>query len=210
MKGFFKKDLYLILGGAKFYLFCILICMLPLGGIYAAGKTGMGFLGLYVMLFVASTLLTLFNYDEQSGWGAYAAAVPGGRRAQVDARYLVALAMTLVVMALQGVMCLFSVVAAHGEEGQWAILPLYAGMMLIYIALLFPLTYRFGNKSRLIMIVLIVLIGSGFGASNVIAFTAGVKEPSFAAVGAVLLAIGAVAVAVSHRVSVAIVRRQEW
>ena len=203
MKGFFKRDLYLMLVGAKFYLAFILV----LGVLLFINKTAMSFVSLYVMIFLASTLLSLFNYDEQNGWGAYAAAVPDGRRAQVDGRYLVALVVTLAAVALQGMVCLLS-----GGEG-WEMVLLYAGMLLVYIALLFPLAYRFGNKSRLIMIILIAVVAGAIGVGGSIGIMAGgpgAKAPSFTAVGAVLLAIGAVAVVVSHRVSVAIVKRLEW
>ena len=204
MKGFFKRDAYLMLVNTKFYLICILV----LGVLFAAGKTGMSFLGLYVIAFVASTLLSLFSYDEQNGWGAYAAAVPGGRKAQVDARYLVALTVALAATVLQGMMYRLS-----GADGQWAILPLYTGMILLYISLLFPLTYRFGNKSRLIMLAFIALMGGVAGAGGAILHTPGSLgggDFPLTAASVPLLAVGVVAVAVSHRVSLAIVRRQEW
>lgn len=204
MKGFFRRDLYLILVSAKFYV----VFILGIGIISALGKMGTGFMGLYLMIFVSSVLLGQFNYDEQNGWGAYAAAIPDGRRAQVDARYLLSLAVVAAATALETAVCMLS-----GEADGPVLAALYAGMMLVYAALLFPLTYRFGNRSRFIMLFVIVLVGAGGGVgSSLVMMPGGLgnHKSALAVAAGVLLPLGMVSMAVSHRVSVGIMRRKEW
>lgn len=197
MKGFFKRDLCLLLLNAKFYL-----CFLGVFAILTLFTDfDLSFLFLYVMIFSASCVLTLFSYDEANHWGAYAAAVPNGRRAQVAARYLMGLAVLGAATALMLLLSLFS-------RGTWsnALTLLYAGLGLVYMALICPLQYRFGVRSRLIMIIAIAILAGGAGATGGVALAINTgSDRSFLALAALpLIAVGLVAMFLSYRISLKI------
>lgn len=204
MKGFLKRDLYFLAINGKFYL-CFIGVMAILA-LFTDFK--MSFLYLYAAIFCASSVISLFNYDEANHWSAYAAAVPDGRRVQVTARYLVALAVDGVAVA---VMLLVSLLGK--ERGGWALALLYGGLGLVYLAVACPLQYRFGIRSRLAMIILIAALAGVFGAVGSIGILSGGidsdKSP-MVAVALPLIAVGLVGLVISYRVSVGIVARKEY
>jgi len=204
MKGFLKRDLYFLAINGKFYLcFMGVFTILTLFTDFSAS-----FLYLYAMIFCASSVIGLFNYDEANHWSAYAAAVPNGRRAQVDARYLVGLLVTGVSMA---VMLLLSLLGK--EEGGWALALLYGGMGLVYLTFMCPLEYHFGARSRLAMIILIAVLAGAFGAAGSIGIiSSGIDaDKSSMVVAAIpLIAVGLVGLVISRQISLRIVAKKEY
>jgi len=203
MKGFFKRDVYFLMINGKFY-FCFMAAMAILAVFTDFSSS---FLYLYATIFCASSVVTLFNYDEANHWTAYAASVPNGRRAQVDARYLVGLLVSAVAAALMLLVSLFS-----KEEGGWVMALLYGGMGLVYLAVACPLQYHFGARSRMVMIILIAALAGLFGAlggAGIIAGTASGGR-SLLAVALPLAALSLAALFISHRISLHIVGRKEY
>lgn len=203
MKGFLRRDGHLLMLNMKFYLvFAVALAALSVFSDFAQA----GFLLFYIMLFCASALIGLFSYDEMNGWQGYAAAAPHGRKAQVDARYALALLVCGGVAIFLVVLGLLSRVS-----GGWAMALLYGGMMLIYIDLVFPLSYRFGSKSRLIMILILAVTagGIGVGSSTVILSGGADDKAAFAAATVPLAAIGLIGMVISHRISVAVMKAKE-
>lgn len=203
MKGFLWRDGYLLALNIKFYL----IFTAAMAALCVFSDFKAGFLLFYVMLFCASSLIGLFSYDEVNHWQGYAAAAPHGRKAQVDARYALALLVSGVGTAFLLALCLLSKMA-----GGWAMALLYGGMMLIYIDVVFPLSYRFGNKSRLIMILILAVLAGGIGVgSSMVVISGGMDsdKTSLAVAAVPLVAMGLVGMVISHRVSVAIMERKE-
>ncbi len=198
MKGFFKRDLSLLLLNAKFYL-----CFLGVFAILTLFTDfDLSFLFLYVIIFSASCVLTLFSYDEANHWGAYAAAVPDGRRAQVAARYLMALLVLGAATALMLLLSLFS-------RGTWsnALTLLYAGLGLVSLAVICPLQYHFGNRSRLVMLIAIAVLAGSAGATGGAALIIGGpgSDKSFLTLAALpLIALGLVGMVLSYRISLKI------
>ncbi len=204
MKGFLRRDLYFLAINGKFYL-----CFMGVMTILAVFTDfSASFLYLYAVVFCASSLIGLFNYDDANHWSAYAAAVPGGRRAQVDARYLVGLLATGAAVA---VMLLVSLLSR--EEGGWAMVLLYGGMGLVYLAFIDPLEYYFGVRSRLVMIILIAALAGVFGAMGAVGIISGGvdadKSPRLA-VALPLIAVGLVGLVVSRQISLRIVAKKEY
>lgn len=200
MKGFMTRDLGLMALNLRFYLAFIVI----MGVVMTFSTSVFGFLNLYVMVFAASSLLGVFSYDEAGHWQSYAAAVPDGRRQQVAGRYGAALAVWALITAVQTVMGLL---AKEGVAGSL----LYSGMFLLYVAFLLPLSYHFGTRSRLVMIVIIgVIAGLVAVAGTTLTLAGGVGGagiPLFAAPA--LLALGGAALAVSYRISLKIMGKKE-
>lgn len=147
MKGFLKRDFYLILPNLRFYAVFILI----MGVVSFLRHTDMvGFFGFYVAIFAASSILGLFSYDDMNHWQTYAAAAPAGRRGQVDGRYAMALLLGT------GVTVTIALLFLLGRDlGQLPTALLYGGMFLVYVDIAIPVGYRFGSNSRVVMAVLI-------------------------------------------------------
>jgi len=204
MKGFLRRDLYFLALNGKFYL-----CFMGIMAILAAFTDfSASFLYLYATIFCSSSVIGLFNYDEANHWGAYAAAVPNGRRAQVDARYLVGLLVTAVAMA---VMLLVSLLSS--EVGGWAMVLLYGGVGLVYLVVVCPLQYHFGARSRLVMIILIAALAGAFGVVGSAAIISGGMDSDKSPLlpwALFLVAVGLVGLVVSRQISLRIVAKKEY
>ena len=98
MMGLVKKDFYLAAGLARSYLIVAAIFLvLSLAGIYE-----FSFLSSFMSLLCIMLPVNVFSYDEQAKWDKYAAALPGGRRAVVQARYVFTLIVSAGAVVLGG------------------------------------------------------------------------------------------------------------
>lgn len=205
MYGFFKRDFYLILPNLRFYFLFLAV----MGIIVTVSQQTVGFFSVYVLAFTVSSLLGLFSYDEFNHWNAYAVAVSRGRKALVDGRYLLSLAAAAVTALLTGV-----VVALKESGTALATGLLYGGLLLIYLALVLPISYRFGHtKSRLITLSVIVLIFGSVGAGMALTKDkAGLLSnlPFPVPLGLAMLAFGLGALLVSWLISRRVVDRKEF
>ena len=204
MKGFIRQDLYHLALNMKFYLvFILCMCLLV-----AFSDFNASFLYLYVLIFSSSALLSLFSYDEVSHWQAYAATTPNGRKAQVDGRYLVGLLLCLAISLLTLILILLS---RHTDY--WSMPIALAAMLLLYIDLMFPLSYRFASRSRLILLIVLAVIAGGAAAGgSLLAFSGGSDYGvgAFNAGAIFLSVIGLIGLVISHRVSVSIMAKKEF
>ncbi len=209
MKGFLRQDLYHLALNAKFSL----VFLVGMGFLVAMTDMNAAFFHFYLVLFSASSLLSLFNYDAANHWQSYAAAVPGGRKAQVDGRYLLALLAWAAVTAL--VLALSLLPGPEGEKagwmnGGWLAAIVMGAIMLLYVDLVFPLNYRFGPRSRVVFVILIAIVGGGIGVVMANGDGGGVvvfSDP--VAPTLILLAAGLALMPVSYAVSRVIVARKE-
>ncbi len=202
MKGFLKQDLYHLALNTRFYLFFLaaMVVMVALTDMDAS------FLHFYLTIFSASALLSLFNYDAANHWESYAAAVPGGRKAQVDGRYVLALLVWVMLTAL--VLALSFLPDPEGENGGWLAAAVMGAVLLLYVDLAFPLNYRFGPRSRVIFIVIIAFAAGLLGVvmadgENFAVFS----DPTVPTL--ILLAAGFALMPVSYAISRVIVARRE-
>lgn len=203
MKGFLRRDWSLLRINLWFY--AIFIVGASLFAIFA--KVYAGFINTYLILFATISVMNLFSYDEANHWQAYAAAVPDGRKAMVDARYVLAVCIGVVVMVLQFVVGGLSWGVAGGAEPVLLSLgaaSVYGGVFLCYTAIVLPVFYRFGSaRSRLVLIIVIgALAGAMIGVSSLV-----VMQNTFPRY---FLAVGAAALLVSWPISRAIVRGKEY
>lgn len=202
MLGFLKRDLSLQLVNAKFYL-CF---VLAFTGLAVFTDFSAAFASLYLVVFSGTSIMSLFNYDEANHWEAYAAVAPNGRRTMVDARYVLA-------VGIGGVVFLFQLVLGIlDRSGQLGTALLYAGVFLLYAAVILPIAYRFGGtKSRMVMIVVVGLFAALFAlaATSLHIFTDGDPLALLGVLPLLALPLGAAALAVSHRVSRRIMANKE-
>ena len=203
MKGFFLRDLDLILPNLKFSAAFLVIW----GVVMFFSSSGPAtFILLYLAIFFTSSILGLFNYDEANHWQAYAAAIPGGRRAMVDGRYALSLLAAAVVTLLTAVSALL-----EREPAGLVIALLYGGLVLAAFDVMLPLSYRFGGtRSRTIMIVAVAglaaavaVLGSIGGMS---ALGGDVWMP---AAGILMIAAGLAGAAVSRKISRNIMEKKD-
>ncbi len=204
MKGFFKRDLYLILPNVKFYV----IFIAAMGLLMARTGMGAGFISLYVAIFAASTLMGLFNYDLL-GWTGFAIATPEGRKRQVQGRYCLSTLVMLVSAAIIG-----GVFLLGGEKSTLLMTAILGAGMLLYVALLLPISYKFGNRSRIVMVAIIGITAGVFAAGGSIMTISGGSKAALLpqlgwAVPACGLAMALAALWVSYRISLGIMAKKE-
>lgn len=202
MTGFLKRDLSLQAVNAKFYLcFVLAFLIISVYSDYAAS-----FATLYLVIFSATSVMSLFSYDEANHWEAYAAAVPNGRKAMVDARYLLAVGIGAVVLLFQ------LLVGVLTRSDQFGPALLYAGAFLVYAAVILPISYRFGGtRSRVVMIVVVAVFSAlvAMGATSLQIFSIGDPLAALPALPTLLPVTGLAVLALSHRLSRAIMERKE-
>lgn len=139
MKGFLRRDLSLLRLGL--WLYPILIGAV-LAVNWALSRRGISNYTVYfLMVFEAESLQSLMTYDGMNGWLAYAAAVPGGREKAVDARYLLALLLALI---LTGFLFLMALLQGEGLA-LWAA-GLYGSAYLFTLSVILPMGCRWGYK----------------------------------------------------------------
>lgn len=204
MMGFLKRDLSLQMVNAGFYLcFVMAFAILSIFSNFSAG-----FASLYLVIFSGSSIMSLFSYDDANHWEAYAAVAPDGRRAMVNARYVLVLLLAGVVFVLQTVVGVFQ----KADLLDTALL--YAGALLVYAAVILPIFYRFGGtKSRVIVIAVIAVF------SILIAFcTAALSDNSGdifllslsdRTLSALVPVLGLALLGISNFISLAIMARKE-
>ncbi len=200
MKGFLKRDLYLMLPNLRVYGFFLLLIVCV--SLFVEVHTG-DFFWFYLTIFSAASILGLFSYDEANHWQAYAAAAPDGRRQQVNGRYAAAFLVGGAQMVLMSFFLLFS------RAGNISEAFLCSGLFFLYADIALPVSYRFGNNSRVVMIVLVAAIAGLVGAgSAVLGIVSGAGGGIPFGLEYVLPAVGLAAFPLSRHISVGILERK--
>ena len=154
MKGLLYKDLALMGRQAKLMLLYILVFGVVFMGFMGNTSFALSFISLMMFMFS----INCFAYDEQASFDKLTAAAPVPKRAVVLARYLSSLIIWIAGtagIALVGFVA--QVVKAGGAlpdwSGEWPTLVASFALVLLFMAVLFPILYRFGStKSRLVLI----------------------------------------------------------
>lgn len=154
MKGLIKKDLYILKSNLK-----MVIIFLTIFGILAFyGNTAL----LYLPNFLGIMLLiSTFSYDDLSKFDAYALSLPIKRKKVVDAKYLLALILTIVgfifTLSLLGIFYLINKNINFMEIIPNAIGLAIGGLVVPIFA--FPFIYKYGiEKGRVIFYVVFILL----------------------------------------------------
>lgn len=215
MIGFLERDLCLTLPALRIYgvillLFAVLAC--------ASSSIAVMF-GFYLILFSANILMTLFSYDDFNHWQGYAATLPNGRAAPVNARYLLCAFFSVAIFALELLVGLFTRAATPWlsiVRRDYFVLDdalLYLGAFLLYTAVMLPIFYRFGGaKGRIVTTATAVF----FAIAVVLATTLlssvaneAIPAPARTPLPLLLPLAGAAALALSWRVSLSIMAKKE-
>ena len=137
MKGFLRRDLCLLKLGAWFYPVLVAVAFV-VSMIFS--KSGVANYTVYFLLaFGMESLYSLMTYDGMNGWLPYAAAIPGGRKHMVDARYFLALCVALLLAGLLGLYTL-----VRGESLPLWTMGFYTGAFLLILSVTQPIGFRWG------------------------------------------------------------------
>lgn len=151
MKGLIYKDALTLIKQMRFFLVLILLfSLLPLGS-----------LSNFALVYAAMLPFSAIAYDEQAKWPRLAAMMPYTRGQLVLSKYIIGWAGVLGALMVS----ILAHVAAQlifGNraplDAQLAMLPMTAALALILIAVVLPLTFRFGvERGRMLSMVVLVL-----------------------------------------------------
>lgn len=210
MKGFLKRDLYLIMGILRFQMaLVVLMAVLALVRPDHA-DTMLSLLNIYTFLIVMAGVLGLCQSDERNGWMGYACAVPNGRLEQVNARYLLILGLCAGATVLSGGVSFY----VGGREALMVTLG-FLGVWLLYGAAGLPLSYWLGSRSRVVVLGF-VAVGAAFITAGADVFgngTGALTSQGMLRDGSspvLLVALGGVALVVSWLLSRRIMANKEF
>lgn len=190
MKGLLLKDWYTLWGGAKRLL--LLIALYIVIGEFSAGIGSVG------VLLCAMLPTSCMAYDERSKWDRYALSMPVSVRDLVVSKYLLGYLALLAGAALKLIVMLLP----FGEGGDFASLALLLATTLLYIAVQFPILFKFGvENGRIWMMLLTAAFAIGVVSLGTAASVAGnfIKFPYLVLAAAIVLQIPSILLAVKFR-----------
>lgn len=159
MLGLIKKELLTIKSNLKAAILVVFIFTF----MAFQGKQDMAFLLPFIctMLFIST-----FSYDEYNNWNAYAITLPNGRKNVVKSKYLATLILTAVSSVITTIISL-AISYSNNNFDLENILSLMFGSIfavIIIIAILYPLIFKFGiEKGRIFLFIGVFVITALFG-----------------------------------------------
>lgn len=149
MTGLILKDLLILRKSLRSYLMVVGIYMaLAFAGVWQAD-----FVGSFVAVMVAILPMNVFAYDKQSKWDVYGLSLPVGRTRTVAARYLTALLLCLVSLALVAVLgSVMNVLGLIEDPLSYMASCAACGLLAMLMnAILLPFLYKFGAERARLM-----------------------------------------------------------
>ena len=190
MKGLLLKDWYMLWGGAKRLLF--LIALYIVIGEFSAGIGSVG------VLLCAMLPTSCMAYDERAKWDRYALSMPISARDLVASKYLLGYLALLAGATLK----LLVMLLPFGEGGDFASFALLLALSLLYMAVQFPILFKFGIESGRIWMMLLTAVFAIGVVSLATAASMDVdlsKLPYLALAAAIVLQVPSILLAVKFR-----------
>lgn len=153
MKGLILKDLLVIKSQFVSFLFFIAIYAV----ISFTSENEM--LNACIALLAGILPISALAYDERANWDRYALTMPVTRAQIVVSKYLLGLLLIAAALALNTGLGLL-----HGRQDLFSSFSkalLWAGTSMIYIAVIFPMTFKFGSEKARIAMFLCIFIPIG-------------------------------------------------
>lgn len=207
MKGLLIKDFYQMCKHCRAYLVIVLVF-----AVLSALEDSSLFIALYAPLFCGMIPVMLLSYDERSGWTEYSGTLPITRVQLVSAKYIIGLAVELVVLLI----CAIAQFVRFRRYGALDGLPFSVVMGMIVLMSSFstgislPFMYKFGvEKGRLVYY---FVVCAGCAASFALSDLAENNVVLIAVVGdvfALCCVVGAVFYALSWWLSVVWYKKRE-
>lgn len=211
MKGLLLKDLNTLKGYGKQYgiVFGIMI-------LWAAAMKNASFVAMYSILLGGMLVLSTMSLDEAVNFNRWALTTPVGVRGLIKAKYIL-----LVCTVGAGTALGFVLNAAIGGlfGGVWweemESLPMVAALFFIAYSITLPVSFKLGvEKSRYIYIVVLAFSGAFlFGLFRLLASIGAlerIETVSYTALNLAFLTVSILALLISYRISVRVVRNKEW
>ena len=141
MTGLIWKDLLVLRRQLRTYL----IFLVAYGALAVAGLFPLAAVTAVIQILLVMLPISAFSFDELARWDRYAAALPGGRRTMVSARYLFTLLVALGGAVVGTAACLILSLLSETplDEGLAAVLACL-GLGLLMADVLLPLCYWLG------------------------------------------------------------------
>ena len=214
MNGLLLKDIYLLKTYGKTY-FLLLAFYAVVGFI-----NGATFFSILISVTLLILPLNTFAFDEQARWDKFAAALPGGRRAVVRAKYRFLFLVLAGLFVLSLALNLLMVAAGRAADtGLGALLLTVVSTLLVGALInliLFPLLFKFGTqKSRLILALIMgatfALIGIGIGVLRTDAqWPPRLSTPTPVLIVAAAAVLTAAVALISYRISCRVYDKKEF
>lgn len=162
MKGLFIKDLYMMRKYMLFYMFIILI-------FFAVSFLGesTNFFVQYALLMISAMCVSLASYDERFHWDTYCDTMPVSRACVVSERYLLNLALILIMLPVMLLAHLLQPYSLSQDVVFLLLLSLSLGLGIP--SFMYPVTFSLGTeKGRLAFYALIFVVMAVAGVTVVL------------------------------------------
>lgn len=137
MKGLLLKDYYMTVK------YCRMLILLVLIFAAVSAVNDSIFLTSYPFIIAGVLPVSLYTYDEKSGWCSYADAMPYSRAQQVSAKYISALVLICLVMLI----CTAGkALTGHSFIQDFSLLVVLCGVGLLSAGCLLPFVLKFGSE----------------------------------------------------------------
>ena len=154
MKGLILKDIYSIRIRQKTYVLLFLFLC-----VFGYVMKSPGYVGVMCIVVFLTTMLSLFNSDQNYHWDTYAASFPLGKKMIVQARYMLVIIMTLAI-ALFSIVISGVTAALLGMSVADQVLSTVSGCMAIpiFTGIVIPVIYKLGvEKGRIVFMMLFMI-----------------------------------------------------
>lgn len=207
MKGLLKKDFLLLQSYAK-SLMLMLVFFLIIGV-----TSGPSFIVGIIMIECVTLAVSTFAYDDMAKWDTYMLALPVSRKTAVREKYVFALLLGLIGIALSLAASLFSGILRGNVDFANAAATIGGCLVAacLYVAVMLPLTYRFGSEKMRVMLiaVFVVLFALLFGGYVLLQKVAPGALETLVRMWPLLPILTVLALAVSYIISVRIFQKKE-
>ena len=183
MKGLLLKDYYMTVK------YCRMLILMVLIFAAASAVSNSIFLISYPFIIAGVLPVSLYAYDEKSGWCSYADAMPYSRAQQVSAKYISALVFICLVMLICTV---GKALTSDSFIEDFSLLAALCGMGLLSAGCLLPFVLKFGSeKGRwayyAVIIIACVIAFSAFDTDSAVGSMLGLTAAASILTGCVLL-----------------------
>lgn len=205
MRALLLKDLYILKSTLR-----LLLAFLAMMIVVTFINKDPSFMSSYIVVLSAMLPITCIGLDERAKWDRYALAMPFSRRELVLSKYLLGLLLVVGATALTlGIIALTGTWAGQESIIQALIFPMLG---LVMMAVILPLSLRFGvEKGRIMLIALVAILMGGFMAFSQTAAFEGLQRALESAFSAAWLGLGGIAVyALSAALALAVYRKKEF
>lgn len=137
MKGLLLKDYYMTVK------YCRMLILMVLIFAAVSAVSNSIFLISYPFIIAGVLPVSLYAYDEKSGWCSYADAMPYSRAQQVSAKYISALVFICLVMLICTV---GKALTSYSFIEDFSLLVMLCGTGLLSAAVLLPFVLKFGSE----------------------------------------------------------------